>query len=158
MDILYQMYTRVRSHDIAFSADRTFTDELQTSFNFTSIHCNSSRGLHNQPNSSYRYSMLLTSLAFYPLYTRWRYTKKFFSLLLVGTIPNNSSQQFNYSVDSPYFWVENSNGKGMIKVKRLAHLEACLPNFDNTRQKFRNRIAVLFLFMLRTTNSIRILS
>ncbi|XP_062566539.1 neural-cadherin-like isoform X2 [Saccostrea cucullata] len=46
------------------------------------------------------------------------------TILTVETIATENAQQFNYSVDSPVFWVQNLNGKGIIRVNRLLDYEA----------------------------------
>ena len=44
------------------------------------------------------------------------------------TIAVNNSQHFNFSVDSSVFWVENLNGKGIIRVKRFVSKLYCIFN------------------------------
>ncbi|XP_061163389.1 neural-cadherin-like isoform X2 [Saccostrea echinata] len=46
------------------------------------------------------------------------------TILTVETIASDNMQQFNYSVDSPVFWVQNLNGKGIIRVNRHLDYEA----------------------------------
>ena len=46
----------------------------------------------------------------------------------VETIAVNNSQHFNFSVDSSVFWVENLNGKGIIRVKRFVSKLFCILN------------------------------